>query len=185
MMKLTQRERVLLLLLAVVAAISGYVMLFHLPMTQRIESLQTEIAQGQQLVTQLETQLNEQQRMQRTIREMSEREDAPPVMPAYDNFQAVMTTLHAILSDCQEYSISFEQQEAREHVVRRRATIPFVCANYTVAKNTIQRLHDSVLRSLVEDVQLSQEANGTVRATVSMVFFEYQAETEDTEEKEN
>ena len=51
MRKLTIRERVLLLLLAVIALVSGYVLLFYLPTTQRLEFLNVHIAQAQELVT--------------------------------------------------------------------------------------------------------------------------------------
>ena len=52
MRKLSTRERVLLLLLAVIAIVSGYILLFYLPTTQRIESLNAQITQSQELVAQ-------------------------------------------------------------------------------------------------------------------------------------
>ena len=50
MRKLSIRERVLLVLLAVIAVVSGYVLLFYLPTTQRLESLNAQIAQAQELL---------------------------------------------------------------------------------------------------------------------------------------
>lgn len=178
MRKLSIRERVLLVCLGVVAAISGYILLFHLPMEQRVQSLQTQIDQGEQLQQQLEAKLTEQQQMQRTLQQL-EAEGTTP-MPLYDNLQAVMVELHNILSGCREYALSFQGEQTEENVFCRTVTAPFVCEDYTAARAVLQDLYDSELRSALQDIQFSQEDDGSVKVTVSVAFYEYCQEQPET-----
>lgn len=177
MRKLTLRERILLLILAIVAVISGYILLFYMPTAQRIESLNAQIAQSEELVAQLEVKLEDQRRMEQELKQISTQEDASPSMPEYDNLQAVMVELNRILVGCQNYSLSFQEDQTQDHIFGRQVTIPFTCANYDQAKDVLQKLHDSSLRGLLGNVQLSQQQNGTVRATATITFYEYQPET--------
>lgn len=174
MRKLSTRERVLLLLLAVIAIVSGYILLFYLPTTQRIESLNAQITQSQELVAQLDAKLASQQQMENKLEQFSAQDAQVPYMPAYDNIQAVMTELHTILAGCQEYSLSFQSEQGEDHVFYRRVSIPFTCSSYEQAQEILQKLHDSTLRGLLEDVQISQQEDGTVKASATIIFFEYQ-----------
>ena len=174
MRKLSTRERVLLLLLAVIAIVSGYILLFYLPTTQRIESLNAQITQSQELVAQLDAKLASQQQMENKLEQFSAQDAQVPYMPAYDNIQAVMTELHTILAGCQEYSLSFQSEQGEDHVFYRRVSIPFTCSSYEQAQEILQKLHDSTLRGLLEDVQISQQEDGPVKASATIIFFEYQ-----------
>ena len=181
MRKLSTRERVLLLLLAVIAIVSGYILLFYLPTTQRIESLNAQITQSQELVAQLDAKLASQQQMENKLEQLSAQDAQVPYMPTYDNIQAVMTELYAILAGCQEYSLSFQSEQGEDHVFYRRVSIPFTCSSYEQAQEILQKLHDSTLRGLLEDVQISLQEDGTVKASATIIFFEYQT-AEPTEE---
>lgn len=178
MRKLTIRERVLLICLAIVAAVSGYVLLFYMPMTRQAQAFQTRIEEAQTLNLQLETRLTEQQQMQAQTVQLTN-QGGLPTMPTYNNLQAVMVELNSILADCQEFSISFQGDETVEdNIFRRQVTIPFVCADYDTAQRVLRRLHDAPLRCLLKDVQLTQEDGGAVSVTASVTFFEYQPSTD-------
>lgn len=173
MRKLSMRERVLLVCLAVVAAGSAYVLFFHMPMTQRMEALQVQVAQEEELVSQLEARLMQQQRMEQVLHQLSMQENAPRHMPEYDNQQAVMVELHDILRNCRNYSLSFREEPGEEHVLCRRVSMPFTCSNYQQVHDTLQQLHDSPLRSALSDLELTQQENGTIKVSAVMTFFEY------------
>ncbi|MDR3766157.1 MAG: type II secretion system protein GspM [Butyricicoccus sp.] len=178
MRKLSIRERVLLVCLAVIAVISGYVLLFYMPLSQRTTSLQSQIAQSQKQYEQLQTQLTDLQQMEQLL----DSPDALPAMPEYDNLQAVMIELHTVLASCQEYSLSFQENQTNTSVLNRQVTIPFTCGNYEQARTIVQRLHDNPLRSLLTDVQLSQQEDGTIKGTAILTFFEYrEAESDETD----
>lgn len=178
MRKLSTRERVLLACLAVIATVSAYIMFFYLPITQHMDNLNLQIAQGEELQNQLDAKLAHKWKMQKTLEQLATQENAPSHMPEYDNLQAVMTELHGILTECQEYSISFQEEPGEDHILRRHVTMPFICANYEQAKHVLQKLHDSSLRSLLSDVQVVQQENGLVHGSVKMTFFEYQGKNQ-------
>ena len=173
MKKLSIRERVLLLLLAVTAAVSGYVLLFYLPTTQRLVSLKAQISQTEELAAHLDARLASQQQMEKKLEQLSTQDVLIPYMPAYDNLQAVMVELDTILASCQEYSLSFQGEQGDEHVFYRRVSIPFSCSTYEQAQEILQKLHDSAIRGLLEDIQVSQQENGTVAVSATITFFEY------------
>ena len=176
MRKLSLRERVLLILLCILAVISGYMLFFRLPVSAQMESLRGQIDQDSETVAQLEARLAQQRSMEETLASLQSQPDAPVPMPEYDNIQAVMLELNDILSGCQAYTISFGAVQPQEgsNVVCRQVTIPFTCADYQGAIAVLQRLHDSSLRCLLEDVELSQESQGPVQVTATLTFFEYQ-----------
>lgn len=185
MKKLSLRERVLLVCLAIIAAVSAYVLLFQMPSARRAEELEARIAQGGEVVALLEAKLAEQRRMEGELATLADRDDAPAVMPDYDNTQAVMLELHRILAGCREYALSFGTVQAQEDgVVRRQVTIPFTCADYASARAVLEDLHDSDLRCLMEDVSFSQAEDGTVKVTVTMTFLEYGSPEEGTQTAE-
>lgn len=176
MRKLTLRERVLLILLAIIVVISAYVMLFSMPLDQKSQTLTEEIALADELALQLELRLGEKQRMERELQQLETAEDAPAVMPEYDNLQAVMMELHRILANCDEYSLSFLGDETENQVYCRQVVLPFTCGSYEEARNVVQQLRDSDLRCMIDSVEIQEEENGGVSAMVTVTFLEYRPE---------
>lgn len=171
--RLTARELVLLGILAVVLLVSGYVMLFYMPVTAELDRLkdETELC-GDQLDAAARS-LEEKQRMEQELSEMFARPDPPLEMPAYDNLQPVMFELNAILASTEEYALSFGAVGTGESVVPRRISISFTSADYAQAKAVLQKLHDSAYRCMLDDLRLSLNGESGVTASGSIVFFEY------------
>lgn len=176
MRKLTLRERVLLICLGIVAVISAYILLFSMPMDRRQTQAQAQLEQAQEISDQMADRVAEQQRMEGELARLESQGGGMTAMPVYDNQEAVLATLNTILAGCQEYSLSFQGSGGEDHIYRRQVTMPFRCANYAQAKNVLQRLHDGPLRCLLENVDLSQQEDGSVTVTATMTFFEYQEE---------
>ena len=176
MRKLSIRERALLLCLAVVASVSGYILFFQQPMAQKTESLLLQLEQSRELAGQLDQRLEAKRQMQLELSRLSQETDPLPVMPEYDNLKAVMRELNAILQDSMEYSLTFQEEEAEEHdrILIRRVTIPFTCSGYAQAQEILTRLHDSSLRCMIENLQILQQTDGNVRVTAVIAFYEYQ-----------
>lgn len=173
MRKLSIRERVLLLCLALVAAISGYILFFYMPMTQHTEALNMQITQEEDLVAQLEAKIIQQQRMEKMLKQISTQENAPHYMPKYDDLQRVMVELNSILANCLEYSLSFQEDHDKDRVFCRRVAMPFTCTNYQQVHDTLKKILDSPLRSFLTDLEFTQQEDGTVKASAVMSFFEY------------
>ena len=180
MRKLTLRERVLLVCLGIVAAVSAYLLLFAQPMERRQEQAQAQLEQAQELSDQMADRVAEQQRMERELVRLEKEGGGLPAMPVYDNLQGVLDTLHTTLASCQEYSLSFQGSSGEDHIYRRQVTMPFRCADYNQAKRVLQQLHDGPLRCLLENVDLAPQEGGGVTVTATVTFFEYQEEVPQT-----
>ena len=173
MRKLTLRERVLLVLLAVVAAASAYVLLVHNPITAREEALRVQMEEDTQLSEQMALRVAELSRMEQALAQWESGAESAAAMPDYDNLQGVMVELNRILSGCRAYTITFGGTETTERVVRRQVTLPFTCDTYQQARSVLEQLHRSGLRCLLQNVDLVWQDAGQVQVTATMIFFEY------------
>lgn len=174
--KLTAREWILLGLLAVIALVSGYIMLFRMPMTTRrdIARQDAELYRVQTEAAQLR--LEEKRRMERELEELFAGDTEPLRIADYDNLQPVMFELNTILSGAEDYSLSFGTVDTSESVVRRSISMSFTSGSYEAAREILRQLCDSDYRCLLDSVSISvgQGEAGAVLVNGSLVFFEYQ-----------
>lgn len=172
---LTPREGILLALLAVIAVVSGYVMLFYNPMTTRRDTAREETELCQIQIDAAQIRLAEKRRMEQELEELFARDPSPRSLAAYDNMQAVMLELHTILERTQDYSLSFGTVDTSESIVRRNISLSFSAGSYQTAKEVLRQLHDSAYRCMLDGINLGlgQEGGG-VSVTGNIVFFEYQ-----------
>lgn len=174
--KLTAREWILLGVLAVLALGCGYVMLFSMPMTERMEAAEEETAQYQEQVDAARLRTEEKHRMEQELEAIFQKNPNPVGLAQYDNVQPVMMELHAILSAASDYSLSFSTVDAENGaIVRRDIALSFSSGTYEEAKAILQNLQNSAYRCMLDTVNISfgQEGDGvTVNGTIA--FFEYQ-----------
>ncbi len=104
-------------------------------------------------------------------------------MPEYDNLQAVIIGAEHPFWRCQEYSLAFQPDDPEDAIYARQATIPFTCGSCEPGADILQR-HDSPLRNLITDVQITEQDDGSVKATATMLFFEYQTDFQPAEKEE-
>lgn len=174
--KLTAREWVLLGMLAVIAAVSGYVMLFYVPMTTARDSALAETETCKLELEAAQLRLAEKRRMERELEEIFAQEEAPLGLATYDNLQPVMLELNTVLSDTQDYSLSFATVDTSQSIVRREISLNFTCVGYDTTKAVLRRLDDSLYRCMLNHITISlgQSADDLTSVSGSVVFFEYQ-----------
>ncbi len=177
--KLTPREWMLLGVLAVVAAVSGYMMLFRMPLIQQRDGMQQQIVLCQEQLEAAQARVTNKQRMERELKALFEKDPDPLSLAPYDNLQPVMVELHRVLSAAQDYSLAFSTVETEETIVRRSISLSFTSGSYSAAKDILKELHDGMYRCLLSDLSITigQEAtNGLTTVSGTIVFFEYQVE---------
>lgn len=174
--KLTVREWILLGVLAVLAAVSGYVMLFYMPVTTQRDSARSEAETCQIELEAVQLRLEEKRRMERELEELFAQTEEPLSLAPYDNLKPVMMELHTILDGAEDYSLSFGTVDTEEPIVRRNISLTFTARNYAAAREILQRLHDSAYRCMLDGVSISvgQGGDGLVSVNSTIVFFEYQ-----------
>ena len=172
--KLTVREWILLGLLAVIALVSGYVMLFCMPMTARRDTALSETELCRVEIEAARLKVEEKRRMEQ---EALFADGAEPVAIAnYDNLQPVMFELHTILSGAEDYSLSFGTVDTSQSIVRRSISLSFTSRSYESAREILEQLCGSAYRCLLDSVSISvgQSREGNVSVDGALLYFEYQ-----------
>ena len=174
--KLTAREWMLLCVLAVLAVVSGYIMLFYMPVTTQRDSALNEVEACRLELEAAQLRLDEKQRMERVLEKVFSQPGEPMGLAPYDNLQPVMVELHAILDGAEDYSLSFGTVDTQEPIVRRSISLTYTTGSYATARNILQRLHDSAYRCMLDSVNISmgQDAGDAISVNSTIVFFEYQ-----------
>lgn len=171
---LSAREWVLLGLLAVIALVSGYILLFYSPMTLRRDNARGEAELSRTQIEAAGVRVEEKRRMERELEELFARESQPARMADYDNLQPVMLELNTILAGTEDYSLSFGTVDTANPIVRRTISISFSAGSYQAAKAVLQQLHDSSYRCMLDSLNLNLEhGDSGVSVSGNIVFFEY------------
>ena len=172
---LTAREWILLGLLGVVALVSGYVMLFYMPMTARRDAAREETELCRLQAEAAQVRLEEKRRMERELEELFAGEGEPVRLADYDNLQPVMLELNTVLSETEDYSLSFGTVDTSRTIVRRSISLSFTSGSYAAARATLRQLCGSAYRCLLDSVELSisGENGGSVSVNGVLLFFEY------------
>lgn len=174
--ELTGREKLLLALLGVMVAVSGYFLLFYTPMTEEQNRC---LARTQECRIQMEAEnirLAQKRQMEQELEELFAKEPPPLSIPDYDNRGPVMFELHSILTATEDYSLTFSTVDASQTIIRRSIAMNFTAASYESARNILQKLHDCSYRCMLDDIVLTFGESG-VAVNGTIVFFEYQKES--------
>lgn len=181
----TRREKVLLIILALLLLFAVYFLAVHRPVTEALDRIQAESETVSADLMVLEA---KQQRMEQMQKELDEILAQPNVaeIPTYDNLQQVMNFLNTVLHSANEYSLSFQslQQQEDNSILRRAMQMTFVTLSYKEARDMISQLQNCPYRCQLSDFSIapvsaggqSQEAasllDGPVQVSVTVTFYE-------------
>jgi hypothetical protein len=155
----SSREKVLLLILALIIVGSVYYLLVFQPVSEGLKSAKAEKQSIEELLILADAQATQIGNMQQEMESIKNQGLAASFMPSYNAERKELEFLHEVLSaDTQEYIISFSQVEREGNQIRRNFNLSFTVANYKVAKEIITQLEDGAVRCLIGDMAVG--ANG-------------------------
>ena len=174
----TTREKVLMLILAVLCLGAFYNFMVVQGVNQTIDSnsiktqeLQSEIEIQQAIATNREN-------MEAVLESMGGAENLP-VVETYDNFNAEFDELEGLLDrKSQSYTLTFGSPTVvgSSSLVRREATVTYVTSTYGKALNIARKIVNGSYRCLVTDLAFSQntsrDSSDTVTSTLEVTYFE-------------
>ena len=171
--QLTVREKVLMVILAVLLLVCAYYYAFYTPVVQKIASANEEILYLEEQNLLLDAQVEKMNMMKSELEAIqSGQMGAVKELPAYDNSQNVMNSLSFILQSASQYNVSFASVEEEESTVRRGIKLSYDCNSYDAAKSILTQIYESEYRSLIKDVHISM-GDGGCHVTVELTYFEY------------
>jgi len=181
----TRRERVLLLILAVLLLFAVYFLGVHLPVTEALERARTESGAVSADVLVLEAKQQRMGQMQQELDAILSQPDAAEI-PTYDNLQRVIDFLNTVLSPAEDYTLSFQglQQSGDSTVLRREMQLGYISPSYGAARAVLEQLQNCPFRCQLSGLSMAPFAEegrmdtaavmteGPVQVSLTVTFFE-------------
>ena len=170
----TTREKVLLVVLAVLLVGIGYFKLLLEPINDSVTQYQLNAAAEQDEILQNTALLKQMQDMQSELEQIHASGDDKP-LPTYDNADAMLVELNTTLSRASDYSLNFGTAAALEdspYIMRRPLTLTFTADSYEQARGILDELHDSDNINQISDLSITFKDDASVSVTMSVSYFE-------------
>jgi len=156
---LSRREKVLVVIFALLLVTLVYYLLVYQPVQEACASLELN-----RLDTEISIQVEQAKSIQmekmREELEALRKNDGIEVAPMarFDNAQNVMAELSVILSAATGYDISFSPLADSGNLLRRTIGMSFGCSSYEDARAILQQLYACRYRCQINDVSLTAQA---------------------------
>ncbi len=168
----TTREKVLLVILAVLIIGIGYFKLLLEPINTSIENYRNITASEQDEILVNTALLQKKKQMETELEELFASGDPTPI-PVYDNSGNLLVELHRILDKSLDYSLNFSGVSTMdvEYLVRRPVSLTFQTPTYAQARAIINELHDSDNVNCISDLSM-QINNGNLDYTNEIIHWD-------------
>ena len=150
----TQREKVLLLVLAVLIIVIGYVKLILQPINEEIESYEGLTMEEQTAFSANQIKAARMNLMEKEI-EKAKAKGVRREVPAYDNSSNLLPGLYQIMGSSVDYSLDFGELVYDGNVVQRPVEMTFQTRTYKQARAIIDKLYKSGYAMQISDVNIS------------------------------
>lgn len=170
----TLRERILILLLALILVVLCYYQFVDKPVRTAIKSARAEAASIQTELDAVNAQVELVNKMQTEL-DTIQKSGLKSRMESYNNSKAELAMLNDVLSAATDYSISFSEVTRDGDQIRRAFTLQFVAPNYATMEQILSELAENPYRCLIGDISCSGTGQGLdipVSASMTATFYE-------------
>lgn len=173
----TTREKILMLVLAVLLLGCCYYLLVLRPSLDAITASETRLSELNSEIMIQQAVAAKKADLELQISEAEASGASQKKLPVYDNTKNEINELNVILSDATSYNINFLDAELGNSLVRRVVDLSFTCDSYDAAHAVLANLVNCRYTCLVTDITiagggLGQSSSGKVSASASITFFE-------------
>ena len=173
--ELSTREKVLLLVLAVIVIALGYFKLIYEPINEQIAEYQSLTEQEQTENTSLAVRLAQMRQMQKAVEAIKATGEVKAI-PQYDNSGGLMRELYQILAETKEYSLDFSAQATEDgYIYLRPVSLSFQTDTYAQARAIIDALSESDNLNQISDLDIRYGTgmnSDTVITELVITYFE-------------
>ena len=176
----TKREKVLILVLAILLLLTGYYKFVNQPTADRIATAQNACYDIESETTIESAKAQRLSAMRDAIEKYeSATGGISSVVPAYDNIDNVMIQLDSILGAASDYSLTFRDVVFGDDAVTRPVDMTFTCGSYDTARDIIEKLDGCMYRCALNDITVAVDGksgvditNGGVAVSLTATFYE-------------
>ena len=173
--ELSTREKVMLLVLAVIVIALGYFKLIYEPINDQVADYKSLTEQEQTENATLAARLAQMRKMEKAVEELKATGEVKAI-PKYDNSGRLMRELYRILEDTNEYSLDFSARTTVDsYIVLRPVTLSFQTDTYAQARAIIDALSDSDNLNQISDLNIrygSGQNSDKVVTDLVITYFE-------------
>ena len=187
MKKLTQREKILLVvLIVVIIGVCWYKFLYE-PINDQIDKLHRNRDTEQTELSVLLPKIELKRQMQETVEEIKAQGNAERI-PVYDNSKPLMVALNKVLSTAESYSINFGEASRDDYIFLHKILLTFTTGTYRQARQLIEKLTTETFVNQISNIkvvnsfrnrtieneqgQTITRAESTATVTLTITFFE-------------
>ena len=154
--ELTTREKILLLILALILIGAAYYLYVYEPSISQLNKLEQKQADIEVEITEAEAKLEEIQSMKKEMDSIVEGSPEYTYMPSYNYEKQEISYLQDILtSSTKEYNINFSKISRDREQLRRKFSLSFTVSGYEAAEKIIKELEGSDIRCIIGDMSVS------------------------------
>lgn len=174
----TNREKVLMVILAVILLGCVYYLGVYSPATQAKEAADAQVSQLESDIAIQQAMVSQKSSMEAELKELKAQGMKKKTTLEYDSSSKIMSALNAILSSTKTYQLSFDKptQSEDETAMRHTASVSFTVGSYSDARAIIKRLSDFSYSSLVTDFSIVEPSRDSsskeVSGSATIVFYE-------------
>ena len=170
---LSAREKVLLLILILMAVFAGYYYAFYLPAQEKIAFYKEEALMIDDQLIIAEAKEMKLNMMKKELAEImsGDAQNVKP-RPEYDNSRNVMNSLSLILAKADLYDLKFESVSEQDGIVRREVSLVYSCSSYANVKSILSEIYNGDYRCMIKDLYITQ-TDDAWRVNVDITYFEY------------
>ncbi len=176
--KFTTKEKVLLLILALILLAESYYLLVHQRVKKEMEEARTRTEAATAAYNEESARAEEKARMLQKIQE-AEQDDSIHPLPDYDNSTNVVAYLNGVMASANEYNLVFNTVTFSDYVAMRSINMSFSCRNYAAARDIVAQLENGAYYCEVTGLSMAAESGvnditrGHVFVQMTAVFYEY------------
>lgn len=170
----TQREKVLLVILAILLVLVFYYYAVDMPLRNQEEVLNSQKSVLETDVQIAEAKVAEYEKMEETLKNLG---DDANRMESYNNRTNEINFLNDLLAKTTAYSIGFSPVTVEGNQVRREFSLAYTCGSYSEAMDLLKKLSQCKYRCLISDVSCAPgdtntALKGAVNVSVNATFYE-------------
>jgi hypothetical protein len=183
--RFTAREKVLLVLLAVVVALVVWLQFIYLPLQDQLSSLDDQIADAKEQIVVDSAKQERMTTMEQAIADYQEQGLVSRTVPAYNNESEIIALLDSAIGSSTAYSVKFEVQNSTSgsstssssssstsvsgsssgsvlgvsssHLVRRVMKLSFGCDSYEQARSIVDQVCNGAYPCTVDSFTFSDD----------------------------
>ncbi len=176
--KFTTREKVLLLILALILLGELYYLLVHQTVQRELEDARIRIEAATVSYDAERARAAEKEEMQKKIKEAGEDGSVHP-LPDYDNSTNVVAYLNGVMASTEEYNLVFSTVDFSNYTAKRSVNMSFSCRGYSAVRDIVSKLENGPYYCEVTGLSMaagsgnSDITGGKMSVQMTAVFYEY------------